>query len=207
MMWILVAIDLRSYGSSSTSSRLPPTPTLISTTAAISEVMSVIGLYGRDDIAVCIGYTTPAYRHLWVPCFAFDAILAVLSLWAAVRHLRQHSGLSRLNKPQLVDTLVQGNVIYFLWCVFSYPHRMGLKIGCSPLATFIAYLNSGVSQEVEEFANTLFRRAPIGISVGCRLILSVHEAASHQLTLGSHPVMSTFVVREGPREDDNNSAV
>ena len=76
-----------------------------------------------------------------------------------------------------------------------------LTIGCSPLATFIAYLNSGVSLEIKEFADTLFRRAPIAISVGCRLILSVHEAASLQLTLGSHPVMSTFVARDGSRDN------
>ena len=76
-----------------------------------------------------------------------------------------------------------------------------MTIGCSPLATLIAYLNSGVSPEVEELADTLFRRAPIIISVGCRLILSVHEAASQCLHSGSHPVMSTFVVGVGLQEE------
>ena len=74
---------------------------------------------------VCVGYTTVAYDQLWVPCFVFDAILAVLSLWAAVRHLMQYPGSARLNKPQLFDVLIQGNVIYFLGCAFSCPHRMG----------------------------------------------------------------------------------
>ena len=79
-----------------------------------------------------------------------------------------------------------------------------MTIGCSPLVTFIAYFNSGVSLEIRWLASALFLRAPVIISVGCRLILSVHEAASHRSTSGSHPVMSTFVVRDGLCEEDTS---
>ena len=80
-----------------------------------------------------------------------------------------------------------------------------MTIGCSPLVTFIAFLNAGVSLEIQWLAGALFLRAPITLSVGCRLILSVQEAASHQLTSGSYPVMvSTFVaVGDELREEDS----
>ena len=97
--------------------------TLTSTTGTFFEHFSLTGYY-RNDVEVCYRHATSAYEHIWAPCFAFDAILAVLSLWSAVRHSRQHSMLPRLNKPQLVDTLIQGNVIYFLGCAFSCPYRI-----------------------------------------------------------------------------------
>ena len=65
------------------------------------------------------------------------------------------------------------------------------------------FLNSGANQEIQWFANILFLRAPVALCAGCRLILSVQEAASHDLTLGSRPAMSTFVVGDGPREEDS----
>ena len=80
-----------------------------------------------------------------------------------------------------------------------------MTIGCSPLVTFIVYLNSGSSLKIEWLANALFLRAPITISVGYRLIISVREAASHHLTSDSHPVMmrAFFVVGDEVREEDN----
>ena len=118
MVWMSVGTDLLNYSSSLTSSRFSLSQTLISTTGSFSEHISVTGYY-HHDVEVCYSYTTVAYKYKWVPCLAFDAILAVLSLWTAVRHLRQHSTSSRLDKPQLIDILIQGNVIYFLGCAFS----------------------------------------------------------------------------------------
>ena len=57
--------------------------------------------------------------------------------------------------------------------------------------------------KIDWLAHILFVHAPITISVGCRLILSVQEAASHHLTLGSHPAISTFVVGDGLQEEDS----
>ena len=64
------------------------------------------------------------------------------------------------------------------------------------------YLNSGVALEIAWLADALFRRAPITLVAGCRLILSVQEAISHHLTSGSHPVMSTFVAGDELQEED-----
>ena len=126
-MWMLVGTSLLSYGPSLTSSPcFSLSKTLTSTTETFFERFSVTGYY-RNIVEVC--YVTssdnPAYDHTWVPCLTFDAILAVLSFWIAIRHLRRHSRSPRLEKPQLVNTLIQGNVIYFLGCAFSCPHRLG----------------------------------------------------------------------------------
>lgn len=60
-----------------------------------------------------------------------------------------------------------------------------------------------VSLEVQWLTSTFFFRAPITISAGCRLILSVREAAAHH---GSNPAtISAFVARDGPREEDSHT--
>ena len=123
MMWMLVATSLLSYGPSWTSPCFSLSQTLIFTAATFFEHFSVTGYY-RNDVEACYVYATPAYDHTWVPCLAFDAILAVLSLWVAFRHSRHHSRSPGSNKSQIVDTLIQGNVIYFLRCAFSCPHRI-----------------------------------------------------------------------------------
>ena len=116
MMWMLVGRDLLIYSSFLTSSPFPSL-TLNSTAGTLSEHFSVSGYY-HNDVEACYNYPTAAYERIWIPCLAFDAILAVLSLWTVVRHSRA----PRLNKPQLVDVVIQGNVIYFLGCALSCPH-------------------------------------------------------------------------------------
>ena len=87
---------------------------LISPTGTFAEHISIIGYY-RTDVELCFAYTVPAYGLLWVPSFTFDAILAILAFWAGIQHSRrQYSRLLRFSKPQLVDTLIQGNVVYFI---------------------------------------------------------------------------------------------
>ena len=93
---------------------------LISTTGTHAEHVSVTG-YHHTDVEMCIGDTIgPAYEHIWVPCLAFDAILAVLAVWAGIQHSRQYPRSPKFGKPRLVDILIQGNVIYFLRRAFSY---------------------------------------------------------------------------------------
>ena len=127
-MWILVAHDLLDYGSSLTLSRFSLSQTLIPTTETYSEHFFLTGYYDYE-VEVCYAYgnTASGYNHLWVPSLVFDVILAILSLWTAVRYSRQHSRPPRLNKPQLVDILIQGNVIYFLGYVFSCPQCLGFN--------------------------------------------------------------------------------
>ena len=79
---------------------------------------------------------------------------------------------------------------------------------CSPLVTFIVCLNVGVSIDNQWLADALFLSAPITTAAGCRLILSVREAASHyhHLPSASNPVsISIFAVQDGPLEEDMSS--
>jgi len=73
--------------------------------------------YHYKTTDLCLGYVIPAYRYkLWGPCLTFDMILAVLAVWAGIKHSKQqsYSRSTRINKPRLVDVLIQGNVVYFL---------------------------------------------------------------------------------------------
>ena len=106
----------------------PLSQTLISTTGWISEHYSVTGYY-HHDVDDCLGFTTEAHEHLWVPCFVFDTILALLSLLAATWNSKHYFRLPRLNRPRLVYIIIQGNVIYFLGCALSFPHRIGFDNG------------------------------------------------------------------------------
>ncbi|KIM57304.1 hypothetical protein SCLCIDRAFT_1138909 [Scleroderma citrinum Foug A] len=142
-----------------------------------------------NHIAICYGYIVPAYTHIWVPSFTFDTILALLAVWAGIKHSRQQSyAHSRFNKPRLVDILIHGNVVYFI----------------SPLVTFILLLKTGVSDEVTWFADTLLFRAPVAIFAGCRLILSIRQAAGsstvRQYSMSAWGTSSTAVAgsSQGP---------
>ena len=114
MLWILIATSLLHDGLSLVVVKLQ---ILILVAETYAEHISITGYYS-NDIDICDGSTIPAYGHLWVPCLAFDAILAVLSLWAGIQHSRQYSRSLWPNKLRLVDVLIRGNVIYFLRCAF-----------------------------------------------------------------------------------------
>lgn len=80
---------------------------------------------------------------------------------------------------------------------------------CSPLVTFIVCLKVGGNIDNQWLADALFLSAPITTAAGCRLILSVRDAASHYhhlLASASNPVsISIFAVRDGPLEEDMSS--
>ena len=91
-----------------------PLHILISAAGTFAEHVYVTGYY-YNDVELCFGYTIPAYGHIWVPSFIFDAILAMLAVWAGIQHSRQQSyAQSRFNKSRLVDILIHGNVVYFI---------------------------------------------------------------------------------------------
>ncbi|KIM57306.1 hypothetical protein SCLCIDRAFT_1139539 [Scleroderma citrinum Foug A] len=148
--------------------------TSLGSSGTFAEHIYITGYY-YSDVELCYGYTVSAYGYIWVPSFTFDAILAILAAWAGIQHSRQQSyAHSRFNKSQLVDILIHGNVVYFI----------------SPLVTFILLLKAGVSKEVTWFADTLLFRAPIAISAGCRLILSIRQATSSSTK--QHSSVSTW---------------
>ncbi|KIM57302.1 hypothetical protein SCLCIDRAFT_28912 [Scleroderma citrinum Foug A] len=156
MLWILIGTSLLRSGT-------------------FAEHVYVTGYY-YNDVELCFGEVVPAYGHIWVPSFIFDAILAILAVWAGIQHSRRQSyAHSRFNKSRLVDVLIHGNVVYFI----------------SPLVTFILLLKAGVSQEVTWFADTLLFRAPVAISAGCRLILSIRQVTSSSTTK-QYSSMSTW---------------
>ena len=96
-----------------------PIQILISPAGIFAEHVSIAGQY-YNHIAICYGYIVPAYTHIWVPSFTFDTILALLAVWAGIKHSRQQSyAHSRFNKPRLVDILIHGNVVYFIRWAFS----------------------------------------------------------------------------------------
>ena len=96
-----------------------PIQILISAADTFVEHVSITGHY-HNHIAICFGYIVPAYSHIWVPSFTFDAILAILAVWAGIQHSRQQSyARSRFNKTRLVDILIHGNVVYFIRWAFS----------------------------------------------------------------------------------------
>jgi len=70
---------------------------------------------------------------------------------------------------------------------------------CSPLVGFTFSMIHITNPEIGGLANTFILGVPIAIPVGCRLILSIREAASshHLLCPISGHIMSTFVVQDG----------
>ena len=71
---------------------------------------------------ICYIYAKTPYEYIWhVPWFSFDAVLAVLAVWAGIKHSIQksYSRPATFNRPWLINVLIQGNVIYFLGWVFS----------------------------------------------------------------------------------------
>ena len=114
-LWIMVAMSLINNGSSvDFRHNLSPSQGLISAVESFVEHVSITG--DHNDIYVCYHRVVPAYVYIWVPCFSFDAILAVLAVWAGIKHSTQesYSRPVRLNRSWLISVLIQGNVIYFL---------------------------------------------------------------------------------------------
>ncbi|KAL4081351.1 hypothetical protein V8B97DRAFT_1862995 [Scleroderma yunnanense] len=141
---------------------------------------------------LCASDVIPAYAYIWVPCFAFDGILVILAIWAGIQQSRQlsYSRSARFNRPRLIDVLIEGNVIYFI----------------SPLITLILLAKHGVSLKVQWIADTLLFKAPVTIMVGCRLILSIREAATspaHSHSTSNTLVLSTVVFGDRARREED----
>ena len=115
-LWVMVAMTLVNNGSLiGFRQDLSPSPGLISAIESFVEHVSITERH-HNNIHVCYHRVVPAYAYIWAPWFSFDAILAVLAVWAGIKHSihKSHSNPARLNRPWLVRVLIQGNVIYFL---------------------------------------------------------------------------------------------
>ena len=113
---------------------------LTSAAEAFVDQFSLTGHY-YNHVTLCAVYAAPAYGYLWVPSLAFDAVLAVLAVWAGILHSRQqHSGSMGLGKSRLVNILIQGNVIYFIRCEFSCSYSIRSEYSAVPLSHFFYIL-------------------------------------------------------------------
>ena len=78
----------------------------------------------------------------------------------------------------------------------------------SPLVVSTLCIKHDMSPEIEGLAKTLLLGVPIAIPVGCRLILSIREAASlHHLCPISGHIISTFVAQDGSRREEDSRSV
>ena len=81
----------------------------------------------------------------------------------------------------------------------------------SPLVTFVLFLNDTTSYKLQSLARILLWSAPITISTGCRLILSIREVVSSQyltsISSCTSCTMCEFVVQDGSwRGEDSRIA-
>jgi len=82
-----------------------------------------------------------------------------------------------------------------LWLGFS-GSLPGCQLERSQEASLVLLVKHSVSLEVQWFADTLLFRAPVTILVGCRLVLSIREAARPPDS--STIVLSTVVFGDRP---------
>ena len=78
--------------------------------------------YYHHNIEECVSHAIRSYNGpVWIPLLAFEAVLALLAIWVGIKHSRQgpRSKSSRFSKPQLADSLIHGNVIYFVRWEFT----------------------------------------------------------------------------------------
>jgi len=166
-----------------------------SVTETIAEHLYITGYY-HHDIELCVGYVTAPYNaDIWIPPFVFEAILALLALWAGIKHSRQQSRSqsARFNRPRLVDSLVHGNVIYFVRCELPYHCWIGIWQQDAVRSSYLFYFlitmqawrfngwhrfSSGLHQSRYLLAVVLFfqseRRFLLGVQPQCPVAQWVH---------------------------------
>ena len=100
---------------------LAPLQALTPIIVVFVERLSITG-YSYNEMEMCFNQTISAYTYIWAPWFTFDATLAMLAIWAGIKHSKQQffSPSARSATPWLINVLIQGNVIYFLGWVFTY---------------------------------------------------------------------------------------
>ncbi|KIM63682.1 hypothetical protein SCLCIDRAFT_736835 [Scleroderma citrinum Foug A] len=95
--------------------------------------------YYHHNIEECVSHAIRSYNGpVWIPLLAFEAVLALLAIWVGIKHSRQgpRSKSSRFSKPQLADSLIHGNVIYFVR--FNWWHRLSSGLRQSPYPLVVA---------------------------------------------------------------------
>lgn len=84
---------------------------------ALTGTVSVVQISfpGSRETDLCSGDVADAFPYIWIPCLIFEAILCLLAVYTGVKHSKELSRRSiKSNRPQLMEILIHGNVLYFL---------------------------------------------------------------------------------------------
>ncbi|KAG2126296.1 hypothetical protein DEU56DRAFT_822666 [Suillus clintonianus] len=127
----------------------------------------------------------PALAYVWLPDIVFGAFLFVLAARIGFKRGRFGFDIFRMERKDLVDALVYGNVKYFFCILAANAVNAGIWQG----------LGFNWFEAPEGFA------AVIEIVLGCRMVLDLKSAVSDSEglhLLDSFPLRDSFGAREGP---------
>ncbi|KAH7920034.1 hypothetical protein BV22DRAFT_828830 [Leucogyrophana mollusca] len=143
------------------------------------------------DVQICAADGLPNFFFgWWLPIIIFEGLLCMFALCAGVRQLILRSQLEGFRGGRAVDSLVKGNVFYFL-CVL---------IPCTLNTVVWATLGVSYVQITQGFG---FATA---IVVGCRVVLSLRrtlsrktETSTELISLATIPFQETWIVPHMPQ--------
>lgn len=137
-------------------------------------------------IRICaVKKAPPALAYVWLPDIVFGTFLFVLAARVGFKRGRFGFNVFRMERKDLVDALVYGNVHYYFCILVANAVNTGIWQG----------LGFGWFEVPEGFA------AVIEIILGCRMVLDLKSAVSDSEglhLLDSFPLRDSFGVREGP---------
>ncbi|KAG2129834.1 uncharacterized protein EDB93DRAFT_1332202 [Suillus bovinus] len=137
-------------------------------------------------IGMCaVTHAPPILAYVWLPDIVFGTFLFVLACRIGFKRGRFGFNIFRMERKDLVDALVYGNVHYYFCILVANVVNTGIWQG----------LGYSWFEAPEGFA------AVIEIILGCRMVLDLNSAVSDSeglRLLDSFPLKDSFGVREGP---------
>lgn len=138
------------------------------------------------NIRICsVTHAPSVLAYVWLPDIIFGTFLFVLAARVGLKRSKSGFNIFRMQRKDLVDALVYGNVHYFFCILVANAVNTGIWQG----------LGHDWFEAPEGFA------AVIEIILGCRMVLDLKSAVSDSEglhLLDSTPVRDAFGVREGP---------
>lgn len=138
------------------------------------------------NIRICaVMQAPPALAYVWLPDIIFGSFLFVLAARIGFKRGRFGFNILRMERKDLLDALVYGNVHYFFCILVANVVNTGIWQG----------LGSSWFEAPEGFA------AVIEIVLGCRMVLDLQSAVADSeglQLLDSFPLRDSFGAREGP---------
>lgn len=138
------------------------------------------------NIRICaVTHAPPVLAYVWLPDIVFGTFLFVLAGRIGFKRGRFGFNIFRMERKDLVDALVYGNLHYFLCILVANVVNTGIWQG----------LGFSWFEAPEGFA------AVIEIILGCRMVLDLNSAVSDSdglRLMDSFPLRDSFGAREGP---------